>query len=83
VTSRTVGFAIADEDRPRLDHLVERFGNGNRSEFLRAAMDLMSAAERAQRLRDLQAYGAGRLAATGRSLADVPAIVAEVLNRPA
>jgi Arc/MetJ-type ribon-helix-helix transcriptional regulator len=54
MTARTVGFAVADEDRPLLDRLVERFGNGNRSEFLRAAMRVMAAEERAERLRELQ-----------------------------
>jgi hypothetical protein len=26
---KTVGFAVADDDRPLLDRLVERYGNGN------------------------------------------------------
>ena len=51
---KTVGFAIADDDRPLLDRLVERYGHGNRSEFLRAAMKIMAAEERAERLRALQ-----------------------------
>lgn len=51
---KTVGFAVADDDRPLLDRLVERYGNGNRSEFLRAAMKVMAAEERAERLRGLQ-----------------------------
>jgi Arc/MetJ-type ribon-helix-helix transcriptional regulator len=49
-----VGFAVADNDRPALDRLVERYGRGNRSEFLRVAMRVMAAEERAERLRDLQ-----------------------------
>jgi Arc/MetJ-type ribon-helix-helix transcriptional regulator len=55
VTARTVGFAVADGDRPLLDRLVERYGHGNRSEFLRVAMRVMAAEERAERLRDIQA----------------------------
>lgn len=51
---KTVGFAVADDDRPLLDRLVERYGHGNRSEFLRAAMKVMAAEERAERLRSLQ-----------------------------
>lgn len=51
---KTVGFAVADDDRPLLDRLVERYGHGNRSEFLRAAMNVMAAEERAERLRALQ-----------------------------
>lgn len=51
---KTVGFAVADDDRPLLDRLVERYGHGNRSEFLRTAMKVMAAEERAERLRGLQ-----------------------------
>lgn len=53
--SKTVGFAIADTDRDRLDVLVDRYGHGNRSEFLREAMHTMEVRLRAERLADLQA----------------------------
>jgi Arc/MetJ-type ribon-helix-helix transcriptional regulator len=55
MAAQTVGFAVADDDRPLLDRLVDRYGHGNRSEFLRVAMRVMAAEERAERLRDLQA----------------------------
>jgi len=55
MAARTVGFAVADEDRPLLDRLVDRYGGGNRSEFLRRAMRVMAAEERADRLRGIQA----------------------------
>ena len=54
MAARTVGFAIADEDQERLARLVERFGHGNRSEFLRQAMRVMSVQDRADRLRSIQ-----------------------------
>jgi len=54
MAAQTVGFAVADDDRPMLDRLVERYGHGNRSEFLRVAMRVMAAEERAERLRNLQ-----------------------------
>jgi Arc/MetJ-type ribon-helix-helix transcriptional regulator len=38
MAAKTVGFAIADEDRAQLDALVEHYGHGNRSEFLRVAI---------------------------------------------
>jgi Arc/MetJ-type ribon-helix-helix transcriptional regulator len=38
MAAKTVGFAIADEDRAQLDTLVEHYGHGNRSEFLRVAI---------------------------------------------
>ena len=43
MAAQTVGFAVADDDRPMLDRLVERYGHGNRSEFLRVAMNLAAA----------------------------------------
>jgi Arc/MetJ-type ribon-helix-helix transcriptional regulator len=55
MAARTVGFAISDEDRARLDDLVEYHGGGNRSEFLRVAIRVLTADRRAQRLRELQA----------------------------
>jgi len=42
MAAQTVGFAVADDDRPMLDRLVERYGHGNRSEFLRVAMKVMA-----------------------------------------
>lgn len=36
--AKTVGIAIADDLRPALDEVVEYFGHGNRSEFLRLAV---------------------------------------------
>jgi hypothetical protein len=81
-TSHTVGFAVEDADAPRLAHLTEVFGGGNRSAFLRRAMDVMERYEQAQRLGSLQAYGETRLAETGRTLEEIPDIVAKVLADP-
>jgi metal-responsive CopG/Arc/MetJ family transcriptional regulator len=36
--AKTVGIAVSDELRPALDEVVEHFGGGNRSEFLRLAV---------------------------------------------
>jgi Arc/MetJ-type ribon-helix-helix transcriptional regulator len=80
MVAQTVGFAVADNDRPLLERLVERFGHGNRSEFLRVAMRVMAAEERAERLRDIQAR---THAQTGRvyTAAEVNELVAAVLER--
>jgi hypothetical protein len=78
----TVGFAIDETDRQRLEHLSKVFGGGNRSAFLRKAMDVMERYELAQRLIELQAYGEERLAATGRTTADIPKLVAKALADP-
>ena len=53
----TVWFAIAAEDRPQLDDLVDYFGHGNRSEFLRVAMKRMRHEMWAEKMRAIQARG--------------------------
>jgi hypothetical protein len=78
----TVGFAIDETDRERLDHLTKVFGGGNRSAFLRRAMDVMERYELAQRLVELQAYGEERLASSSRTAADIPELVAKALADP-
>lgn len=52
--AKTVGFAIADEDRKALDELVEYYGGGNRSEFLRVVIKRMRRERWQQRLTDIQ-----------------------------
>jgi hypothetical protein len=80
MSSSTIGFAVADEDRPRLERLAARYGGGNRSAFLRAALDHMEAVERAERLAELQAYGNERSAAAGLSHRDAVAVVRRALE---
>jgi hypothetical protein len=75
VPTSTVGFAVADEDQERLARLVEHFGGGNRSAYLRATLPVMEALARAERLRDLQARNAERAAAAGQ---DYESLLAEV-----
>lgn len=55
MTAKTVGFAIADEDRVELDELVEYFGRGNRSEFLRIAIKRLRRDKMADTLQRIQA----------------------------
>jgi Arc/MetJ-type ribon-helix-helix transcriptional regulator len=75
MATTTIGFAVADEDRDRLDRLVEHFGAGNRSAFLRAALPVMEALARADRLRELQARNAERVAAAGLDRAGLLAAI--------
>src|SRR2546428_11152800 len=65
MTTKTFGFAVADEDLARLERLTRKYGGGNRSAFLREAMRQMEVLERAERLSELQAYGGERSAARG------------------
>jgi hypothetical protein len=75
MSTSTVGFAVADEDQERLARLVEHFGGGNRSAYLRATLPVMESLARAERLRDLQARNAERAAAAGQ---DYQSLLAEI-----
>ena len=84
-TSDTVGFSVAPRDRPRLEHLSVRYGGGNRSEFLRRALDVMEdleLKELVEGLNETRRYGAERLEAAGLTLEDLPRIVDEALASP-
>jgi hypothetical protein len=80
MASMTVGFALADDDRERLDRLVEHFGGGNRSAYLRASMKVMEGVMLADEFRELQAYGQRKLAERGFTVEDVPRLVREALK---
>ncbi|MBI4729310.1 MAG: hypothetical protein HY775_07370 [Acidobacteria bacterium] len=81
MATRTVGFAIEDADRARLERLVGKYAGGNRSAFLRVAISYMEAVDRAERLRSLQSYGCRRSADKGLGLTDVQAVVRRVIRR--
>jgi hypothetical protein len=81
MTAQTLGFAIQPEDRAVLDELVEYFGGGNRSAYLRATLKVMKSIMIADQLRESQAYGQQRIAELGIEPADVPARVQEFLKR--
>ena len=81
-TATTIGFAVEEGDRARLDHLATVFAGGNRSAFLRAAITVMEQLELAQELGRTQAYGAQRLAEAGRTVEDVAEIVEKALVNP-
>ncbi len=79
-TATTIGFSVEERDRARLDHLADTFGGGNRSAFLRAAMDVMEHLELVQRIGRLQAYGAERLVESGFTVDDIPDVVDKALD---
>jgi hypothetical protein len=62
MVSHTVGFAVSDDDRERLDRLVDYFGGGDPSAYLRATLKVMESLRRVHRLRSLQAANHRRLA---------------------
>lgn len=81
-TAKTVGFAVDNSDRPRLDHLAGTFGGGNRSEFLRRAMDVMEQLALANELARVQACGAARLSESRLTPAEIPELVARAIADP-
>jgi hypothetical protein len=75
MAAQTLGFAIQPEDRAVLDELVDYFGDGNRSAYLRATLKVMKSIMIADQLRESQGYGQQRIAELGIESADVPAQV--------
>lgn len=82
MTAQTIGFAVQPEDRAVLDELVEYFGAGNRSAYLRATLKVMKSIMIADQLRESQAYGQQRTAEMGVEPGDVPAQVQNFLKDP-
>jgi Arc/MetJ-type ribon-helix-helix transcriptional regulator len=83
MSAKTVGFAIADEDRAQLDALVEHFGHGNRSEFLRVAMKRLHRDMLAERMQQLQAQAREDLGGRVVSPEEVTALVKRALRESA
>ena len=52
--AKTVGIAVSDDLRPALDEVVDHFGGGNRSEFLRLAVREYQARLRLERLHGIR-----------------------------
>lgn len=82
MAAQTIGFAVQPEDRAVLDELVEYFGDGNRSAYLRATLKVMKSIMIADQLRDSQAYGQQHTAEMGLEPGDVPAKVQNFLKGP-
>lgn len=80
MSTSTLGFAVADEDRALLDELVTYFGGGNRSAYLRATLRVMRSVKLADELRDVQAFGQSKLAEQGLTVEDVTKITRRVLK---
>jgi hypothetical protein len=78
--AQTLGFSVQSEDRPTLDELVDYFGDGNRSAYLRATYRVMKSIMIAEQLRELQAYGQQRTAELGIEPADVPDRIRDFLK---
>ena len=80
MTAQTLGFAVQPEDRAALDELIEYFGAGNRSAYLRATLKVMKSIMVADKLRESQAYGQQRTAELGMKPAEIPVRVEQFLK---
>lgn len=80
MVAQTLGFAVQPEDRAVLDELVEYFGAGNRSAYLRATLKVMKSIMIAEQLRESQAYGQRRTAELGIESGDVSAQIQNFLK---
>jgi Arc/MetJ-type ribon-helix-helix transcriptional regulator len=81
MASVTVGFSMPEDDRRRLDRLTSRFARGNRSAFLRLAMDHMEVLERAEKLGELRTFGVQQRTAVGLDDVDVETVVHRALAK--
>lgn len=80
MSATTVGFSVTDEYRARLERLVEKHTPGNRSEFLRRAIDVMEHHDRASDLAALQEYGEVLSRRYGVTIADVATLQSRSLD---
>jgi Arc/MetJ-type ribon-helix-helix transcriptional regulator len=80
MAAKTVGFAIADEDRSQLDALVEHYGHGNRSEFLRVAMKHLRHDMWAEKMQGIQSDARVDLGGRVVSAEEVTALVKRALS---
>ena len=77
----TVGFSIRSQrDQERLEHLADVFGNGNRSEFLRRAMDIMERKDLADRLVSIQGFGERAAETHGIPASTIPQLVDDLIS---
>lgn len=79
--AKTVGFAIADEDRELLDKMVAKYGAGNRSEFLRQALKMMAKREMAERINAIRAELAEERGGVYLTRDEVEKVVREVKGK--
>lgn len=78
--AKTVGFAISDSDRELLDRLVEHYGLGNRSEFLRVAMRRMEHDRLAEHFEETRAMVREELGGKVFSEEEIDELIARVVK---
>lgn len=78
--AKTVGFAISDSDRELLEKLVDHYGLGNRSEFLRIAMRRMEHDRLAQRFQQTRALVREELGGKVFTESEIDELIAHVVK---
>ena len=79
--AKTVGIAVSDELRPALDEVVEHFGGGNRSEFLRLAVREYQARLRLEKLHAIRDQVRGELGGRRYTSDEVLELIRESVPR--
>ena len=79
--AKTVGFAISDSDRELLERLVDHYGAGNRSEFLRVAMKRLEHERLAQRFVETKNQITKELGGKVLSDAEIDQLIAQAIAR--
>lgn len=77
VTAKTVGIAVSSELREALDEVVEHYGHGNRSEFLRLAVREYQGRLRLERLHAIRQSARDERAGRRYSTEEVLALIRE------
>ncbi|MGH7762124.1 MAG: hypothetical protein ACREOY_12040 [Candidatus Dormibacteraceae bacterium] len=73
-------LSLRPDETRRFERLVKRFGGGSTTEFVRAAMDRLEAAETAEELDHLRRYGQRRSRQLGLADGDVREAVRKTPN---
>lgn len=79
--AKTVRIAVADDLLPALDEVVERFGRGNRSEFLRLAVRDYQGRLRLERMHALRDHSRAEREGLRYSTDEVLALIRETTAR--
>ncbi|MDR3068436.1 MAG: ribbon-helix-helix domain-containing protein [Cellulomonas sp.] len=77
MVAKVVSIAVSEDLRPALDEVVERFGHGNRSEFLRLAVRDYQGRLRLERLHALREEARGERGGRRYSTDEVLELVRE------
>lgn len=82
MSTPTIGFSMGPRDQERVQRLATRYAHGNRSAWLRQAIDLYEQKALFDTLAEVQARGDRRSAARGLDRDQLAALIAEAAMQP-